>query len=322
MTKKDRSWLHLLLFCSSFVALGCQNQNLRVAVIPRTTAFTIWEAVHAGAQFAAAPTGTQVYWNAPASEDDIQEQAALVDRIIDQHYQGLILAPDQPLALIAPVERAAAKGIHTVIIASPLLMPPRPNIAYIVNDDEAIGRIAAARIAGILNGHGRVAVLGINPQSLSDLNILHSFESTLEDHSPGIAIIDRRTGTHNLTEAQQIAEDVLALHHDLDAVFTLSAIASYGTINALQSDGNEKTKIVGFEQSVELANDMREGIVDSLIAEDTYQMGYQAMKLLAAHRQGVLPPENIKLQPVLLTRENIDSPHARNLVNMDWGRAQ
>ncbi|HVW76909.1 MAG TPA: substrate-binding domain-containing protein [Alloacidobacterium sp.] len=320
MTKKLRFWLHLLLFCGCFAALSCKDQGLRVAVIPRTTAFTIWEAAHAGAQFAAAPAGIQVYWNAPASEDDIQEQSALVDRVIDQHYEGLILAPDQPLALLAPVERAVAKGIHTVIIASPLSMPPRPNVAYIVNDDQAIGHMAAARIADILHGHGRVAVLGINPQSLSDLDILHSFESTLEERSPGITIIDRRTGTHNLTEAQQIAEDVLALHHDLDAVFTLSAIASYGTINALQSDGNEKTKVIGFEQSVELANDMREGVVDSLIAEDTYQMGYQAMQLLSAHRSGVLPPENIQLQPVLLTRENIDSPQARNLVNMDWAR--
>ena len=298
---------------------GCRRQ-WAIAVIPRTTAFTIWEAAHAGAQFAA-PSDIQVYWNAPASEDDIQEQAALVDRIIDQHYQGLILAPDQPLALMAPVERALQNGVHTVVIASPLLVPPRQNLAYIVNDDEASGRIAAMRIGAILNGRGRVAVLGVNPQSLSELTILHAFESTLEENFPGIVIADRRTGTHNITEAQQIAEEVLSTHHDLNAIFTLSAIASYGAINALQSAGSTNAiKLVGFEQSVELANGIRNGIVDSLIAEDTYEMGYRAMKLLAANRGGTLPPEEIKLQPVILTRENINSPAVRHLVNMDWGR--
>jgi len=292
-----------------------------VAVIPRTTAFTIWEAAHAGAQFAAALSDIQVYWNAPASEDDIQEQAALVDRVIDQHYEGLILAPDQPLALMAPVERALQNGIHTVIIASSLLIPPRQNLAYIVNDDEASGRMAAMRIGTILNGHGRVAVLGVNPQSLSELTILHAFESTLEANFPGIVIADRRTGTHNITEAQQIAEEVLNTHRDLNAIFTLSAIASYGAVNALQSEASTGAiKLVGFEQSVELANQIRSGVVDSLIGEDTYEMGYRAMKLLAANRDSTLPSQEIKLQPVLLTRENIDSPQVRQLVNMDWGR--
>ena len=63
---------------------GCERRLARVAVIPRTTAFTIWEAVHAGVQFAAEGPGIQVYWNAPTSEDDIQQQAALIDHVVDE----------------------------------------------------------------------------------------------------------------------------------------------------------------------------------------------------------------------------------------------
>jgi ribose transport system substrate-binding protein len=310
----------LLLGCL-VVLSGCNRGSFRVAVIPRTTALTIWEAVHAGAEFAARPAGIQVYWNAPTSEDDIQQQAALVDRVVDEHYQGLILAPDQPLALMAPVRKAIAEGVRTVVIASPLSIPPQENLAYIVNDDETAGRMAAMRLGKILNGHGQVAVVGINPESLSDLTILHSFESALEEHFPDIAITDRRTGTHNATEAQQIADEVLATHSGLEAIFSLSAMASNGAIGALQARGlTGKVKLIGFEQSVELGNEIRMGEMDSLIAEDTYEMGYRALNLLAAHRSGKLPAQEIKLQPTLLTRENIDSPLARRLINRDWGQ--
>jgi ribose transport system substrate-binding protein len=300
---------------------GCKQDNLRVAVIPRTTALTIWEAVHAGAEFAAGPQGMQVYWNAPTSEDDIQQQAALIDRVIDERYKGMIVAPDQPLALMAPVQRALSNGIHTVVIASPLPTPPQQNLAYIVNDDDASGHMAAARIGEILNGRGSVAVLGVNPESLSELNILHAFENSLQERFPDIVITERRTGTHNGAEAQQLADEVLAAHHELNAIFTLSAVASYGAIAAVQSRGlTGQVKLVGFEQSVELGNQVRAQAMDSLIAEDTYQMGYRAMTLLADHRNGTLPAQEIKLQPTLLTQKNIDSPEAQRLINRDWGR--
>lgn len=300
---------------------GCRRGSFRVAVVPRTTALTIWEAVHAGAEFAARPAGIQVYWNAPTSEDDIQQQAALVDRVVDEHYQGLILAPDQPLALMAPVRRAIAEGVRTVVIASPLSIPAQDNLAYIVNDDEATGRMAAMRMGEILHSHGQVAVVGINPESLSDLTILHAFESGLKEHFPNIAIADRRTGTHNATEAQQIADEILATHSGLEAIFSLSAMASYGALGALQARGlTGKVKLIGFEQSVELGNEVRVGEMDSLIAEDTYEMGHRALNLIAAHRSGKLPALEIKLQPALLTRENINSPLARRLMNRDWGQ--
>lgn len=307
-------------FLLLFISLeGCKRQPPRVAVIPRTTAFTIWEAAHAGAQFAADKAGIQVYWNAPTSEDDIQQQAAMIERIIDGRFQGLILAPDQPLALMAPVERALANGVRTVVIASPLPMPPRANLAYIVNDDVESGRMAAMRIGQVLHAKGRVAVLGISPESLSELTILHAFETTMEVNFPDIVIAERRTGTHNGTEAQQIADEMLATDRNLDAIFALSAAASNGAVAAMQVGGlTSKIKLVGFEQSVELANLVRTQAMDAIVAEDTYEMGYRAMQLLAANRGGAIAPQEVRLQPTLLTRDNINSPEVQHLINKDW----
>jgi ribose transport system substrate-binding protein len=324
VSRSIQSWYRntcLLLVVSVCFLAGCKRSSFRVAVIPRTTAETIWEAVHAGAEFAAGPQNIEVYWNAPTSADDFQQQAALIDRVVAEHYQGLIVAPDQPLVLMTPVQRAVQEGVRTVVIASPLTIPAQPNLAYIVNDDEASGRMAGMRVGQILEGHGKVAVLGIDPESLSDLTVLHSFEKNLEVHFPNISVEDLRPGTHNGVEARQIADEVLTSHHDLDAILTLSSIATYGTIDALQSRGlTGRIKLVGFEQSVEIGNQVRAGIVDSLIAKDTYQMGYRALTLLAEQRNKPLPALEIKLEPILLTRENIDSPQGQRLINQDWRR--
>jgi ribose transport system substrate-binding protein len=320
MTHHNRSQI---VSCAALLALlaigGCRSKTMQVAVIPQTTAFTTWEAEHAGAEFAAAKQGFHVYWNAPTSEDDIQQQAALIERIVEEKYPAMILAPDQAVALMAPVQHAIDKGVRTVIVVSPLTLPARDNLTYIVNDDDASGRIAAMRMGKILAGKGRIAILGIPPESLSSLAMVHAFETTLEERYPGIAIVERRFGSHNETEAQQIADEVLATVPNLDGIFTVTSAASGGAYAALRARGlDSKVKLIGFEQSVELANLVRSGQVDSLIAINTYQMGYKAMQSLA-EPPGTGPRE-VKLEPTLLTAENVDSPAVKSLINIDWSR--
>ncbi len=289
-------------------------------MIARTAAASIWEASHAGALAAATQHGMTMYWNAPQSEYDIQEQAALIDRVVARRYSGLIVAPDEPLPLTTTIQRAVARGVKTVVIVSPLPIPPQPNLAYVVNNDEATGRMAAERISAVLHGKGSVAVLGVDTESLSELTILHSFEATLEQRFPSVTIADCRAGSHNQSEAQEIADEELRAHPDLGALFTLSAVASYGAITSLQSRNLGRTiKLVGFEQSPTLADKVRAGLMDSLLAEDSYEMGRQAMELLAENREGTMPPLIRRLQPTLLTANNIDLPEMQHLVRLEWG---
>ena len=320
MNRCGKSWIPLSLAgLSLLLSSACSRPTMKVAVLPQTTAVTIWEAEHAGSQFAADKWGIPIYWNAPTSEDDIQQQGALVERITDEGYTALILSPDQTLALMTPVQRALARGVRIVVVASPLSLPASANLSYIVNDDEASGRMAAMRIGKILHGKGRVAVLGVTAESLSSLTILHSFETSLENSFPEIKIAERRFGTHNGTEAQRIADEMLSTDQQLNAIFTLSSASSDGAFAALHSRGlTSSVKLVGFEQSAELASLVRLGDMDSLIAENTYEMGYRAIELLAHPTQQ--NSQEVRLAPTLLTIDNVDSPSVRTLINMDWSR--
>jgi ribose transport system substrate-binding protein len=291
-----------------------------IAVIARTSAAPIWEAAHAGAQDAATLHRISVYWNAPPSEDDVQEQAELIDRVVGEHFAGLIVAPDQPMALITSIQHAVAHGVRTVVIMSPLPLPLVENLAYIVNDDEKAGWIAAKRVNEVLHGKGSVAVLGVNPESLSDLRILHSFEAAIDRDFPGIIISDCRTGSHHMSEAQEIVDEALDTHPQLDAVFALSAVTTSSAFTSIAAHGlTKKVTLIGFEQSPALVNKVRTGAMDSLIVVDSYEMGRQAMELLVADRGHAMDPEIRRLPPKLLTRTNIDEPEMQHFVRLEWG---
>src|SRR5579862_7494389 len=140
--------------CLMLVTSCRSSRHPTIAVIPRTTALILWEAEHAGAESSAKQAGFKIYWNAPTSEDDVDRQIGIIKQAIEKGAQGLVLAPDQALALMVPVRDVVARGIPTVVISSPLAIPPGGKLSYILNDEDETGRLAAQRIGSILHGEG------------------------------------------------------------------------------------------------------------------------------------------------------------------------
>jgi ribose transport system substrate-binding protein len=312
----------VLLAFSAVTFSSCKQAPATIAVIPRATAMPLWEAEHAGAQHAAAANGMDIYWNAPTSQTDVEGQIQLVQRIIEQRYKGLVLAPDQPLALMTMVRRSVASNIPTVIVGSELSIAPGDHLSYIVNDDAAAGRMAAARIAQLLGGNGSIAIVGIDPDSPSALNILHAFESALEINSPQITIKERRAGAYMWTESSQITDEILAAEPKLNAIFSLTSAATNGAHRSISDHGRIATvNLIGFQQTPQLMSLVRSGQIDSLIAENTYEMGYLAIQQLAAHAHGATMGTLTQLPPTLLTAQNVNSPGVQQLVNMNWSDA-
>lgn len=310
---RARLWLVFLL-CGS-----CRHPSApTIAFIPRTSGTPLWEPAHAGAEIAARSTGTDIYWNAPTREDDVQGQIALVETIIDRGYQGLVLAPDQALALIAPVRRALAKGTPTVIIGSPLPIPAGGKLSYILNDEEEAGRMGAVRVAQLLHGQGSVAILGINPDIAGIMTRARSVEAFLALHYPQIKIVEKRMGSFNVPHDQQIAEETLRANPDLNAIVALTSASTRGTCSAL-GRGRQKrsTKLVGFDEPDPLLL-LQEPNLDSMIIQNSREMGLQAVKTIAAQLQGESVLAEVKLKPVLLTRENLNTPVVSQMLNMDW----
>ncbi|HVZ83990.1 MAG TPA: substrate-binding domain-containing protein [Terracidiphilus sp.] len=294
------------------------SQQERIAVIPQTEGLSIWDFVHVGAENAADRIGASVYWNAPTRQDDVEAQIALVDRVVSSGYQGLVLAPDQSLALISPVRRALAKGIPTAIIGSPLLLPPDKNLVSILNDDEMSGRLAAQRVALLLHNKGTVALLGINPDIASIMIRTRAFEQELARIAPEVRIVERREGTYNGPHEQMVAEDVLRAHPDVDVIVAMMWMTADGSLRALDSlGGDHGTKVVTFDSDGPPPFDHWPRL-DAVIQEDTRSMGQKAVEAIDAKLHGRAVPPVTKLAPILITRDNANSAAVHKIMSLDW----
>ena len=211
---------------------------------------------------------------------------------------------------MVPIQRALAAGMRVVVVGDTLPLRPQRNLCYIVNDDEMVGRMAAMRVGDVLDGRGEVAVVGIDPYSLNSLAILSSFVSVIEQRFPNISVVDRRAATSSDLDSELVVNQILLAHPHIGAIFALDSRGTIGAYYALNTRSlTNRIKIVGLQQTEELANAIRLHQIDAIIAEDGYQMGYQAVEAFAhgeAKSRGVL-----KLAPMLITADNVDSTAAR-----------
>ena len=290
-----------------------------MAVIPGTTATELWEAVHGGAEAAGRETGFHIYWNAPTREDDVGRQIALVEKAIDDNQAGLVVAPANYLALVGSIRRALSRHVPTVVIRSALPIPPGAGLSYILNDDQETGRLAALRIGSLLKGRGKVAVLGLDATAPRSIQRARAFEAALVASFPHISIVERRLGSSNTAEVQQTALEIIADNANLDAILALNVTATEGAWAALTASGKLKSvRLVGCEQEVDLMAGIRHGDIDSVVIENTYEMGFRAVQWIAAQRHGEKVPNKIELKPVLVTKSNIDSPEVQKMLSVDW----
>jgi ribose transport system substrate-binding protein len=306
-----------LLLMVGVTAAGCRQQRPMIAVIPRTCGTALWEPEHAGAAAVARERGLQIYWNAPMRDDDIQAQIALIEKSLDRGYSGIIVSPIETLPMRTPIQRVLARGVPVVVVGTELGFPPGPKLSYVLSDERAAGAIAARRVGSLLEGKGSIAILGINPQLMSNVERERSFETTLAREYPGIHVAVRQFGLSNVPKEQEAAEELLAKGQKVDAIVALSLASTRGVYYALVEFGKAGIiKLVGFDQ--DLIPPIRNGGIDSVVVQNTYEMGCLAMDLMDRELHGNGSAAVLEVPPVLMTRENVDSDQIRRILNLAW----
>jgi ribose transport system substrate-binding protein len=310
-----------LAAAAMLVPSACRRAPIAIAVIPRACGTALWEPEHSGAAMAARAHGMTIYWNAPTRPNDVQKQIALLERVVAGGYHGVVLAPDETLALRTPIKKSLARRIPIVVVGTELGIDPDRNLSYVLNDEVAGGQLAARRLGLILGGEGTVAVLGLNPR-LSSMSLRdRSFEDTLSAEFPRIQLIARRPGQASAAQEQRTTEDLFAGGIALDALVALSSEATRGAYYALSESNRVGTvHLIGFDQ--DLLPPIRTGGLDSVVAQDTFEIGRLAINQIDAQLHGVTVPDRLVVPPKLLTRENMDRPEMRKVLTAHWWEGQ
>lgn len=308
----------IFLGAAALSLAGCtQNRKKQIALIPKGRAHMFWRSVNAGAVKAARENDLEVVWNGPDTETDYNGQLRIVDAMINRRVDAICLAPIDKKVMVSVVERAAQQKIPVVIFDSGI--ETDKFVSQVATDNYGAGALGAERMGKILNGKGTVVIVAVQPGGESTMQREQGFEDKIAKDFPGIKIVDKRYGMADFAKSRTVAENMLTAFPKLDGLFASNESSAVGAAQALKGRSGT-VKMVGFDWSPTLAEDLKSGLIDSLVVQNPFEMGYQSVIAANKALKGEAVEKIHNLAPRLVTKEDLDKPDVREQLNPDLSK--
>jgi ribose transport system substrate-binding protein len=310
-----KKWIALLLSYLALVVCPVLAKDLDIVFIPKSRDQVFWTFMRQGVERAVREDGhVQLTWRGPAHNDDVDSQIEILRIYSKPGVDAIIIAATDRNRLVAPVEQAAAQGIKVVAVDSALDGKAHTN--FVTTNNHAAGKLAAERLAGLLNRQGKVAILRTIPGSGSTDDRADGFIEYVKKNAPHISIVADEYGGGTRGKAARNAGLLLEKHPDLDGIFAVNESTSDGMLRALRHAGQAgKKKFVGFDTSDFLLDGLAKQEINGLMVQDPRQMGYLSMKAaLAAARGAAIKESTILTDAFMVTRENYAKPEIQALL--------
>lgn len=310
-----------LALCALF--LGCkksdQDSRLSIAVIPKGATHIYWKSVEQGARKAATELNVDLTFVAPQREDDRSQQ---IDLVTNQALQSdaIVLAPLDAVALRDAAKSVAGSGKPVVIIDSSLADSDSFITSYVATDNREGGRLAARRIAELLGGKGKVAVLRYMQGSASTEQREAGFLEEIAKSSGIEVVSSEQFSGATASQAQDVATNLLTRLASgealsVDAIFCSNQTNTYGMLQALRGKNlGGKVKFVGFDCDATFIDALTKGEMDATVLQDPVQMGYLGVKTAVSKLKGESLEAVIDTGATLVTAQNMTDPKVAELI--------
>ena len=293
-----------------------------IAVIPKGTTHEFWKSINAGAikaqrELAAEGITVNVIWKGPLKEDDREQQVQVVENFVGRRVSGIVLAPLDSKALVAPVETAVRGKIPVVIIDSGLASTVQSS--FVATDNREGGRIAARNLGKILGGQGNVIMLRYAVGSNSTEEREEGFLEVMKSDFPAIKLLstDQHAGATR-DSAKRVSENLLSrFGKQVNGIFACNESAASGMLLALRDAGlaGGKVKFVAFDSGETLNAGLQAGDVQGFVVQNPLNMGYLGVKTIVAVLRGEKVPDRIDTGVGFVTKENFNDPATADIVH-------
>jgi ribose transport system substrate-binding protein len=307
-------WAVVFLIGITLALAGCRDRTKKlIGVVPKATSHLFFVSIHAGVDQAAHDFGVNVLWNGPREETEHERQIQVVDGMIAQQVDALAISATDERALVAPVERAIKAGIPVAIFDSGVNVDRY--VSFVATDNFEAGQTAARKLAALVGGKGKVAMVMHKPGGASTMLRERGFDQAMAKEFPSITVVARQFGMSDLAKSRAVAENILTANPDLGGIFASSEASSLGSIQAIQSRGlSGKVKLITFDFSDAHIKALEDGTIDVMLVQDPFRIGYEVVKALAEHLNGKTPLKRLDLPVRAIVKADLDKPEIRNLL--------
>ncbi|TVT53780.1 ABC transporter substrate-binding protein [Amycolatopsis rhizosphaerae] len=229
------------------------------------------------------------------AQSDLNKQIGDIKSLLDRGAQLLIVAPLNSDGLQPALDAAKAKKVPVVTIDRKVTSQPCTDyLTFIGSDFVQQGRRAAAELARVSGGTGKVAILLGSSGNNVTTDRTQGFKEELAK-TPGLSVVAEQTGEFDRSKGQAVMEQLIQSHPDLTAVYAENDEMGVGAVNALRTAGKtpgKDVKIVSIDGTRNAVQLIADGSYNAVI-ESNPRFGRLAFQTLQQFADGRPVPASI-----------------------------
>ena len=187
-------------------------------------------------------------------------------------------------------------------------MPRNPMaVATAATDNLAASALAADKMAELIGGSGKIALVVHSQTSRTGIDRRDGFVNRVAETYPDIQIVATEYGDGDQLKSTEITKAILAANPDIKGIFGANEGSAIGVLNGVREMGS-KVVVIGYDSGAAQKAAIRDGTMAGAITQNPVGIGYETVKAAVAAAKGETVPKSIDTGFFWYDKTNIDSP--------------
>ena len=281
-----------------------RTSKKKVLFLAKSTDSQFWKSVKAGANAAASEYNLDMYFAGPDNEEDFEKQNEIIHKAIENEMDAIVFSAVDYNANASAIDRAARRGLKIVAVDSEVNSDRVE--CYIGTDNYEAGCIAGKNALSLKEEHIKIGIVNFDSKTENGQTREKGFRDTVIKDDR-VEIIDSINVNSSVKDAKDGTLKMMDTYPDINLIVTFNEWTSLGVGEAVeQLRLGEKTQVIAFDSNVRSVGMLERGVVDALIVQNPYAMGYLGMEMAGRILNGQEPEQKIiSTSGTLITRENM-----------------
>jgi ribose transport system substrate-binding protein len=282
------------------------QDKMYIPLISKGFQHQFWQAVKAGADKAGAEFGVEVTFEGPDTEAQVDKQMDMLAAALAKKPAAIGFAALDSQAAIPLLKQAQAAGIPVIAFDSGV--DSDIPAATASTDNLAAAALAADKMAELIGGSGKVALVVHDQTSRTGIDRRDGFVNEVKAKYPEIEIVDIQYGGGDQLQSTEITKAILTAHPDLKGIFGANEGSALGVVNAIKETGRKEVVVIGYDSGAAQKAAIMDGTMAGAITQNPVGIGYETVKAAVAAAKGETVPKNIDTGFFWYDKTNITDP--------------
>lgn len=230
-----------------------------------------WKLLIEGVEMAAAENNLDITIVAPETEDDYEEQNALIEWAIEQKPSAILLTPSSFTETTPYAKKVVESGIPLILVDSEIDEDIADTV--ITTDNVKLGEVEGDYMRQYATKESQIAIIGHVEGSSTAIEREEGVRKGLGEYED--RIVDVVFCDSDYDKAYLLMMELMEKYPDIDLVAGLNEYSAVGAARAIKEKGRQdRIRVVGIDSSLEEIQFLEEGIFEIIVIQNPFKMGY------------------------------------------------